>query len=214
MFDKKEGTIVDLCEFNEPSLFEMANSHFSIPLTLPLLTSQAINKLSSNSKLFNTTNRRNLAHVINICDFNALFDSWKYKLEQFKLLMHIKHNNFGFSWNDSNLNQKSTENIKPFEFASKSSKPKPLVKRLKSTLKPCKLIERYANSLFYSHKNLDLIFTTILCLIFEFTLCLRFILTLFGLKSYFTLKLFLILKVKTTINYLIFFLIDLTSLRQ
>lgn len=135
------GAIVNLSD--ESSLFEKTESFVSLEFSLPVETAQAINKLSLNSKLFNSTNSRNLATVISVNDFNMLFNSWKHKLEQFKLFMQIKHSNFGFAWNDSILHKKN-EGLKHLNFVKYGipSKAKQIVKRLKSSSKQSKHLEK------------------------------------------------------------------------
>ena len=49
-------------------------------------------------------------------DFNSLFNSWKSKTEQFKLLMQLKHDSFGFAWCDSILLQQSDESLNKLDF--------------------------------------------------------------------------------------------------
>ena len=139
MFNKKEGAVINLN--GESSLFEISESLVSLTISLPVETTQAINKLSSNSKLFNSINSRNLASVISVSDFNILFNSWKLKLEQFKLLLQIKHSNFGFAWNDSNTTlHKNTESFKQLNFLKYGilSKSRQAAKRLKRPSKQCK----------------------------------------------------------------------------
>ncbi len=135
------GAVVNLSD--ESSLFEKTESFVSLEFSLPVETAQAINKLSLNSKLFNSTNSRNLATVISVNDFNMLFNSWKHKLEQFKLFMQIKHSNFGFAWNDSILHKKN-ECLKHLNFVKYGipSKAKQIVKRLKSSSKQSKHLEK------------------------------------------------------------------------
>ena len=68
-------------------------------------------------------------------ELNNLFDSWKSKLEQFKLLMQIKHNNYGFSWCDSIMLQNNSQNLNKLDFIrfGRSSRLRETIKNFKSS---------------------------------------------------------------------------------
>jgi hypothetical protein len=51
-----------------------------------------------------------------LIELNTLFNSWKNKIEHFKLLMEIKHNNHGFSWCDPSLLSQSSEILNKLDF--------------------------------------------------------------------------------------------------
>lgn len=89
MYDKKAGCFLKL---DDSFSFELASSGSASFISVPLETSNNQYNLKPNHKLVNLANES-----INLNDFNALFYAWKQKLEQFKLLMQIKHNNFGYS---------------------------------------------------------------------------------------------------------------------
>ena len=92
------------------------NNYFSIPLSLNPDITQTLNKLSFNNLIKSnnqlnqpiqtqSTNQASFINetiqypaVRNVIDNSTLFVQWKLKIEQFKLLMQMKHNNFGFSW--------------------------------------------------------------------------------------------------------------------
>lgn len=54
---------------------------------------------------------------------NSLFSSWKYKIEQFKLLMQLKHNQCGFTWNEQNLSTQNNELLDKLDFLKLDKPP-------------------------------------------------------------------------------------------
>jgi hypothetical protein len=105
MYDKKTETFMDYLD-NESFMLSSSGSYLTLPISQ---LSQAINKywpVNNNKSLYLNDRDRTF---IQLNDFNNLFYSWKQRLEQFKLLMQIKHNSFGFVWSNSIMLKKQNE---------------------------------------------------------------------------------------------------------
>lgn len=93
---------------------------FSIPLSVSPSVSQTLNRLCfSNFGKYSKSSEKQPVNIeqktpqpiqmgqqrvsehassLSLLDQINLFSAWKTKVDQFKLLMQIKHNNFGFTW--------------------------------------------------------------------------------------------------------------------
>lgn len=79
-------------------------------------------------------------YTFSTLDQTNLFNSWKSKIDQFKLLIQIKHNNYGFTWCDSIILQQNVENLEKLDFIRFG---KPI--RLKSMRNQYKLNSKQVN---------------------------------------------------------------------